>query len=174
MNQTKSPKEILKFFILAGIAFLLDRLLPLFFDFPSVLLTVLIFIFIINSDKDSPLAPLIVLAVVLDIFSGFSFGIVFLSIATMLVCINFVKNYIDLKRGGIFGEVIFILFILFVFDIIRTWMGSYFINADQFYYKNLLFIPSPGVIIAIFCQAFIMSWAFNRRWAKSGTKNNYA
>src|SRR3989338_11339855 len=113
MNQTKSAKETPKLFVLAVAAFLLDRILPLFFDFPIIFFVALIFIFIINSDKDRLLVPIIISAVIIDIFSGFYMGVVILSIALMFVFINFIKNYVDLKRGGILGEVVFVLFFIF-------------------------------------------------------------
>ena len=171
MNQTKSAKETPKLFVLAVAAFLLDRILPLFFDFPIIFFVALIFIFIINSDKDRLLVPIIISAVIIDIFSGFYMGVVILSIALMFVFINFIKNYVDLKRGGILGEVVFVLFFIFILDIIKVRINSYFVHAGQFYSDSLFFIPTLDVIIALVFQVALMSWAFSRKWFQP--KRNY-
>jgi hypothetical protein len=113
------------FYLFAGLLFVIERALQIFFNFPSFIFPVFAVLFILHSREElQDLTGIVVMSLLFDLFSGFSFGIYTFAIFAVCITIYFLKTRLNINARTFSSSVTLAVIFIFEFFLILSVVSS--------------------------------------------------
>ncbi|MDP3953828.1 MAG: hypothetical protein Q8Q06_00220 [bacterium] len=156
INQTNS----FRFWLLAVAIFLVERFFPLFFSYPLFFSTAFIIVYMMRNEVKTFFINVIIFTAILDIFSGFALGSIFLPVIATLLIIEASKKVISISDRSFITTTIIAIIFTGIYISLRFFVEYIFARGSFDFEFNLINLILDNWL-PVFIQTFIIIIVFN-------------